>query len=92
MEFMLPGLISALGILVVLMQFDFRKVLYFSLVIDVVATGGLAWIFSGTYSGMMSGIFGGLFVSMFLAIVKKLIGYKKPTTKGWVQMPPEWRL
>lgn len=90
MEFMLPGLISSIAILVVLLQFDFKKVLNFSLIIDVMATSGLAWIFSGTYSGMMSGIFGGLFLSLILFAAKKFSGYKRLTRKGWVDVEGSW--
>ena len=90
MDMFLPGLISGMGILVVLMQFDFRKVLGYSLLIDIASTGGLAWIFLGTFSGMMSGIFGGLTVSLVLAFSKKLLGYKKLTRGGWVSHPATW--
>ena len=87
---LLPGLLSGLGILVILMQFDFRKVLGYSLLIDIIATGGLTYIFMGTFSGMMTGIFGGLFVSLILAITKRFIGYKRLSFKGWIEHDPIW--
>ena len=90
MDMVPAGIASALGILVILLQFDFRKVLGYSLIIDVTATGGLAWIFAGTFSGMMAAIFGGLTLSLILAVSKKLLGYKTLTSSGWTQYPATW--
>jgi hypothetical protein len=90
MEMVPAGIASALGILVILLQFDFRKVLGFSLYIDIITTGGLTWIFAGTFSGMMAAIFGGLTISLILAISKKMIGYKSLTISGWDTHPATW--
>lgn len=83
MEMFLPGLISACAILVMLMQFDWQKVLGISLLIDVLSTILLAWMFSGTFSGMMTGIFGGLFITLVLYTCKQFMPYKRLTWRGW---------
>lgn len=90
MDMLLPGILSGLGIIVILMQFDYRKVLGYALFFDIVSTCLLAYIFLGTYSGMMAGIAGGLFVSASLRISKKFLGYKKLSKKGWVLYPSTW--
>lgn len=90
MDMLLPGFVSGLAIIVVLLQFDFKKVLGISLLVDIISTAGLAWLFIGTYSGMMSGIFGGLTVSLILALSKRFIGYKKLTLQGWRVFSPVW--
>jgi len=77
------GILSGLGIIVILLQFDFKKVLGYSLMVDIGSTVGLSALFLGTYSGMMTGIVGGLTVTVVLAVSKMLFGYKKMTLHGW---------
>ena len=79
MEAIFMGIISALAILFLLLKLDIRKVLYFDLLVDIMATTTLVMIFSGTYAGMAAGIIAGAIISVTLYILRKLMGYKKPT-------------
>ena len=77
------GLLTAMGIIFLLYKVGFKRVLGYDVLIDIVATIGLMYIFAGTYSGMMAGIVGGLFVSVVLLVAKKFMGYEKLTCR-WV--------
>jgi len=77
------GLLTALGIVFLLYKVGFNKILGYDVIVDIVATIGLMYIFSGTYSGMMAAIIGGLFISVVLIIAKQFINYEKLSC-GWV--------
>ena len=77
------GLLTALGIVFLLYKVGFKWVLAYDVIVDIVATIGLMYIFAGTYSGMMAAIIGGLFISVILIIAKKFVGYEKLTC-SWV--------
>jgi len=90
MSLILAGFLSGLGILVMLFQLNFKKVLGFSLIVDLIATVGLGVLFMGTFSGMIAGVVGGLTVTTVLAVSKKLVGYKKLGLKGWKTYTAKW--
>lgn len=71
------GLLTALGIIFLLYKVGFKKVLGYDILVDIVATLGLMYIFAGTYSGMMAAIVGGLFISVVLIIAKQFVSYEK---------------
>jgi|TARA_B110000208_G_C11486213_1_gene327748 hypothetical protein len=77
------GLLTALGIIFLLYKVGFKNILGFDILIDIVATIGLMYLFAGTYSGMMAAIIGGLFISVVLIIAKQFINYKKLSC-SWV--------
>ena len=77
------GLLTALGIVFLLYKVGFKRVLGYDVIVDIVATIGLMYVFSGTYSGMMAAIIGGLFISVILIIAKKFVDYEKLTC-SWV--------
>ena len=77
------GLLTALGIIFLLYKVGFKRVLAYDVIVDVVATIGLMYVFAGTYSGMMAAIIGGLFISVVLIIAKQFVSYKKLSC-SWV--------
>jgi len=86
----LAGIVTALAVIVVLAKIGLRKCLYFDIPLDISVTIVLAMIFAGTFSGMFAAIVGGLVFSVTLTVLKKVIGYEKPTRDGWVMVPPKW--
>ena len=77
------GLLTAMGIVFLLYKVGCNKILGYDVIVDIVATLGLMYIFAGTYSGMMAAIIGGLFISVILIIAKKFVSYEKLTC-SWV--------
>ena len=71
------GLISAIGLFIVLCRFNLRRVAGYATLVDVVATSAFVWMFIGTYAGMMTGIFAGVLVSLMLNAVRKVYGYDR---------------
>lgn len=91
------GVVSALAILFVLLKLDFRKVLYFDIFVDIVASAFLMVIFAGTFAGMMAAVVGGAVISITLYFAKKVVGYKRLVKRKWYSLPhweavqPKWR-
>lgn len=81
MEMIIIGLVSGLGILLMLLKLDFPKVLGFDLVVDIGATLLLMVAYAGTLGGMIAAMVGGLQISVVLLLAKKLMGYMKPKFK-----------
>ena len=77
------GLLTALGIIFLLYKVGFKHILAYDVIVDILATIGLMYIFAGTYSGMMAAIIGGLFISIVLIIAKHFVNYEK-LSWGWV--------
>ena len=71
------GLISAIGLFIVLCRFNLRRICGYATFVDVVATCAFVWMFIGTYAGMMTGLFAGVLVSLTLNAVRKLYGYDR---------------
>ena len=91
--YIIAGIFSALAILFLLAKFDFKKVLWLDIPIDIASTVLLVAMFAGTFAGMMAGVIGGAIISIVLFILKKTIGYEKPVRKGfkvhWEYVPPK---
>jgi hypothetical protein len=85
-------MVSAFGLLVMLMKLDFWKVLGFDLYVDIAATALLMVLFAGTLGGMVAAMVGGLQISLILWGVKKLFGYMHPTriTRTGLKVRIEW--
>jgi hypothetical protein len=81
--YIIAGVFSALAILFLLAKFDFQKVLWLDIPIDIASTILLVAMFAGTFAGMMAAVIGGCLISVTLYTVKKLKGYKKPIRKGF---------
>ena len=90
--YIVAGVFSALAILFLLAKFDFKKVLWLDIPIDIASTVLLVAMFAGTFAGMMAAVIGGCIISITLYSVKKLKGYKKPTRKRfgyeWQEVKP----
>lgn len=89
------GLISAIGIILLLMRFDIRKVTGYAAFADVTISGVLVWMFIGTYAGMMTGLFAGVLVSLYLHMMKRIVGAKRLAFiryKGELVPRVRWRM
>lgn len=71
------GLISALGLFIVLFRFNIRRICGYATLVDIVATAAFVFMFIGTYAGMMTGLFAGVLVSLTLNALRKLYGYDR---------------
>ena len=97
---LLIGILSAFGLLLLLLKVGGRKVIGADIFVDVAITITLMVCFYGTYSGMVAAMLGGLCASIALFIMKKtlvheVIAVKKnkfhiPTIK-WEEKQPDWR-
>ena len=90
--YIIAGIFSALGILFLLAKFDFQKVVWLDVPIDIASTALLIVMFAGTFAGMMAAVIGGCIISVTLYTYKRLRGYKKPIRKKfgyeWVNIRP----
>ena len=90
--FLIAGVFAGLAILFLLAKFDFKKVLWLDVPIDIISTVLLVVMFAGTFAGMMAAVIGGCLISLTLLLSKKAIGYKKPVRSGvrfsWQEVKP----
>ena len=90
--YIIAGIFSALAILFLLAKFDFKKVLWLDIPIDIASTILLVAMFAGTFAGMMAAVIGGCLISLTLLLSKKAVGYKKPVRSGlrfrWQEVKP----
>ncbi len=87
--YLIAGVFSAFAIIFLLAKFDFKKVLWLDIPIDIASTALLIVMFAGTFAGMMAAVIGGCIISCFLYTAKRLKGYKKPKWK-WKRFSYEW--
>lgn len=97
----LAGLLTAFAFLILFYKIGFRRILHHDIIVDVVVTFFLMWIFAGTFAGMMAAIIGGLFVSIVLVVLKRTTPRERfgviktdsfPYRKfGWITVPPNRR-
>ena len=71
------GLVSAVGIILLLLRFNIRRIAGYGAFWDVAISGVLVLMFIGTYAGMMTGLFAGVIVSAFLHLVKQTVGAER---------------
>ena len=97
---LLIGILSAFGLLLLMLKVGGRKVIGADIFIDVAITITLMVCFYGTYSGMVAAMLGGLACSIVLFIMKKtmvheVIAVKKNKYKvpimTWEEKQPDWR-
>lgn len=90
--FVIAGVFAGLAILFLLAKFDFKKVLWLDVPIDILSTLLLVVMFAGTFAGMMAAVIGGCLISLTLLLSKKAVGYKKPVRSGfrfrWQEVKP----
>jgi membrane protein CcdC involved in cytochrome C biogenesis len=72
------GLLSAAGMLLLLLKLGPRKVIGLDIYIDVFITMLLMYLFAGTYSGMLAAIVGGLTVTVVLFTTKAFVSHEVP--------------
>lgn len=77
MTLLLAGIITAIGVWIVLLKLNIRKVLNFEVPIDIVFTIGITMYFAGTFSGLMTGVVAGVVLSILLAVSKAIWGVEK---------------
>ena len=97
---LLIGILSAFGLLLLVLKVGGRKVIGADIFIDIAITITLMVCFYGTYSGMVAAMLGGLAASVVLFIMKKTMvheviavkknKYKVPIMK-WEEKQPDWR-
>ena len=97
---LLIGIMSAFGLLLLLLKAGGRKIIGADIFADVAITITLMVCFYGTYSGMVAAMLGGLCASVTLFIMKKFIvhevvavkknKHKLPILK-WEEVQPSWR-
>ena len=97
---LLIGILSAFGLLLLLLKAGGRKVIGADIFVDVAITVTLMVCFYGTYSGMVAAMLGGLCASVALFIMKKTMTHETLKVKvnkyyipkaTWEEVHPTWR-
>ena len=97
---LLIGILSALGLLLLVLKAGGRKAIGADIFVDVAITITLMVCFYGTYSGMVAAMLGGLISSVILFIMKKTMVHKVLKIKTnkyyipratWKEVHPTWR-
>ncbi len=97
---LLIGIMSAFGLLLLVLKAGGRKAIGADIFVDIAITVTLMVCFYGTYSGMVAAMLGGLCASVILFIMKKfmvheVIAVKKNKHKipilQWEKVQPDWR-
>ena len=97
---LLIGILSAFGLLLLVLKVGGRKAIGADIFIDVAITITLMVCFYGTYSGMVAAMLGGLACSIVLFIMKKTMVHEVLTIKTnkykipkpeWQTVKPSWR-
>ena len=68
--FLIAGVFAGLAILFLLAKFDFKKVLWLDVPIDIISTLLLVVMFAGTFVGMMAAVIVGCLISVSLLLSK----------------------
>jgi len=68
--YIVAGVFSALAILFLLAKFDFKKVLWLDIPIDIASTILLVVMFAGTFAGMMAAVIGGVLFQLHFFLSK----------------------
>ena len=81
----LGGVFTALGFLIPLFAIGIRRVLRFSIWVDISFSAVLVLIFYGSFAGMITAMSAGITLSTVLHLLHKLIGHEKLTLtrRGW---------
>ena len=97
---LLIGILSAFGLLLLLLKVGGRKVIGADIFVDVAITITLMVCFYGTYSGMVAAMLGGLCASIALFIMRKTMVHEVVAVKKnkyhvplftWEEKQPDWR-
>jgi fructose-specific phosphotransferase system IIC component len=97
---LLIGIMSAFGLLLLVLKAGGRKAIGADIFVDIAITVTLMVCFYGTYSGMVAAMLGGLCASVALFIMKKTMEHEVLTVKTnkykipkpeWQTVKPSWR-
>ena len=77
LNLVVAGLLTAVGLLLVMQQIGWRRVLYWQTPLDAALTLGVPFIFVGTFSGVVTAAFAGVFISLALSGMR-----------WWYRIPP----
>jgi|TARA_R100000084_G_C4614934_1_gene130053 fructose-specific phosphotransferase system IIC component len=97
---LLIGIMSAFGLLLLVLKAGGRKAIGADIFVDIAITVTLMVCFYGTYSGMVAAMLGGLCASIVLFIMKKTMEHEVLTVKTnkykipkpeWQTVKPNWR-
>jgi lysylphosphatidylglycerol synthetase-like protein (DUF2156 family) len=97
---LLIGIMSAFGLLLLLLKAGGRKVIGADIFADIAITITLMVCFYGTYSGMVAAMLGGLCASIALFIMKKTMVHEvmavsknkfRIPTFSWKEKQPDWQ-
>ena len=97
---LLIGILSAFGLLLLLLKFGGRKVIGADIFVDIAITITLMVCFYGTFSGMTAAMFGGLIASIVLFVAKRTMVHEKLKVQlnkyyipklTWEEVHPNWR-
>ena len=82
-EFILAGVLSALGCYLILLQVDIKKVCGYHLWFDAGLSVILILLYQGTFSGVVVGFIAGVTLTLLLWLTKGLCGYKRYEHGRW---------
>jgi hypothetical protein len=73
--FLLPGLLTGIGFILILTHFNLLKVAGYAMIIDALFTIALPILTSNTFIGFITAIIAGIVLSIFLFAYRKWNGY-----------------
>ena len=97
---LLIGIMSAFGLLLLVLKAGGRKAIGADIFVDIAITVTLMVCFYGTYSGMVAAMLGGLCASVTLFIMKKFMVHEVVAVKKnkyhvplftWEEKQSDWR-
>ena len=77
MDMILQGFFAAATVLWLISYVGFRRAFAHAFMLDVIVTGGMIYMFAGSYAGMMTGVIAGLMFSAFMRIGRRVMGIEK---------------
>ena len=90
MELWTIAVVSVLAVLFLMLKMKWQRLLYFEVVLDLLVTSMLLVMFQGTFAGMAAAVTGGALFSVVIYVMKRTLGYERPTWHGWVRVEPTW--
>lgn len=82
-DIIVGGVLAAFAVYAVLWSLNMRRVLGYTLGVEVIFTILLAWYHSGTFLGGMVATAGGMTLSILLRVTRWYLGCERLTKDGW---------
>ena len=76
-EMLIVGFLTAVACIVVMVKINIRRFLWVEVLVDIIFTAALLFMFAGTLGGMIAAVFAGLILSITLWILKKRFGFER---------------